>query len=186
MKLEIQSSLGPVVIIVRIATENLMKKKTCFRGKDKACAGNFFLFESPEEIFKQQIVLESLLLDLPEAIRENYESNSIEVEFEFPIGWSGTDNIKKYGTADLEKFNLNKKASGLRIKINRRRILAPITNLMTVVYEVKNEDGKILVIIHSFYPGPDIGEIIGNVSNREQRVFFDWNHPGSPIDQLGG
>ncbi len=179
MKLEIKSSLGPTVIIVRSATENLMKSKTCFRGKNKALAGNFSSFDNSDDVFKQSIVLEELLLDLPEAIKENFRLNSITIEFDSMVGWSGTDHIKKYGTADLERFNLNKKAIGLRVKINRRRILAPKTNLMTIVYEVKKENNKILIIIHSFYPGPDIGEILGNVSKREQCVFFDWDHPGS-------
>jgi hypothetical protein len=31
------------------------------------------------------------------------------------------------------------------------------------------------------YPGPDIGELVGDVSARENVVFFDWNHPGEPI-----
>ena len=94
------------------------------------------------------------------------------------VGWESTSALSDYKEDDLERFTINRRSKGLRVKMCRTDLLAPKTCELTIVYELKIEDDKLVAIIHSIYPGQDIGELRGNVTVREKRVFFDWNHPG--------
>jgi hypothetical protein len=65
------------------------------------------------------------------------------------------------------------------------RYKAPLTNKLTVVFEFQlaTEDRPHLMIVHSLYPGEDIGELSGDITENEGRVFFDWDHPGADDDE---
>lgn len=64
------------------------------------------------------------------------------------------------------------------VKTSCTDILAPQTYDLTIIYQFMFFDKKPKVFIHSMYPGYDIGELIGDITKRENRIFFDWNHPG--------
>jgi hypothetical protein len=49
------------------------------------------------------------------------------------------------------------------------------------VYELKREDGDLVAIIHSIYPGKDIGPLSGDLTASQNIVMFDWKHPGKTI-----
>ena len=97
------------------------------------------------------------------------------------VGWPGTDELTKYKPEDLEEFSPNRHSKALRVKKDRLDLLVPLTNFVTLVYELRPERYQTAIIVHSMYPGKDIGELHGNITEREKVVFFDWDHPGVPI-----
>jgi hypothetical protein len=166
-----------VALIVRYATEERLAT-TCFRGKTKNLAGNFFRWENVGELFREQIVIDAFLKEIETALTDDSLSNSVCIEFGAPIGWTGTDHVQKYHHECLEKFTPNRKSYALRVKTDRSDLAAPRTSLLTIVYEIRPEEDQTCIIIHSIYPGKDIGELKGDITARESCVFFDWNHPG--------
>ncbi len=167
----------PTQLVVRRGTKKRLDA-TCFRGKEKALAGNLSLWNDCFELFADPFVVESLVIDASETVRTLYRSASICINYGPSVGWSGTDQIEKYTDDSLECFNLNEKSTGLRVLTGLTEFTAHHTNLVTIVYEVKQEGNVHIIIVHSVYPGEDVGELYGNVSLRESVVFFDLNHPG--------
>lgn len=168
-----------VDIIVRHSTEKRLKEK-CFRGVNHALAGNFFLWTSADEVFQDPEVLEHFLAEITEIlISGDYETHSVCITCSSTIGWKSTDELCKYASSDLETLILSHKSQGLRVKTTHTHILAPQTYDLTIVFELKDEKGKATVIVYSIYPGKDVGELTGDVTAREKRIFFDWNHPGT-------
>lgn len=167
-----------VTIVTRYHTEKRLTS-TCFRGTDIKKAGNFCLWTRIQQVLEDESVLKELLDDLDEACRDqNFGTSSLNIEHPRVVGWESTDDIDEYVSGELEHFNLNRKGHGLRLKLDRTYTKAPKTNMLTLVYELKSEDGNFVVLIHSIYPGLDVGNLVGNVTKREGRIFFDWEHPG--------
>ncbi|MEN9557881.1 MAG: hypothetical protein RL141_250 [Candidatus Parcubacteria bacterium] len=189
---EIRHPLGkignhPIIAVAYPATIERLSSR-CFRGKGVCKAGNFFRWDNFLDVIRE------FADDLKPFIEEHIERisaqpagarpiprrGSVEFKNEHPLGWSSTADLALYRREVLEHFDINNGAYGRRIRSNR--ILAPITDLITFVYEVKKRDNRTwLVIVHSVYPGKDVGDLKGNVSEREQVAFFDWFHPGEPI-----
>ncbi len=170
-----------VAFIVRSVTENRLST-TCFRGPDKKLAGNFSVFRSASEAFKTQDVdwFPGFIDDIRQMLERGESTASYSFDKGFNVGWSGTAKISQYQPEDMEYFEPNRRSRALRVKTDRRDLCAPLTSVITLVYEVRLEGNLVGVVIHSIYPGEDIGELKGDVSAREGIVFFDWNHPGQP------
>ncbi len=165
-------------IIVRNNTEARLRTK-CFRGTTIKRAGNFFRWDSAESLFSDQEVLEQFLEELDDAWQDqDFGTHSVTITHPLFVGWEGTDELIYYSLDDLERFDLNRKSWGLRVKQERGHLLSPKTQELTIVFEFKREKERAVAVIHSLYPGCDVGELIGDVTEREQRVFFDWNHHG--------
>lgn len=154
---------------------------TCFRGKGVRLAGNFSRWNDVKELFEDDVIGRAISEEFYEVATEGVPgTNSLEIDYEAPVGWSSTDDVKKYDSTLLEHFQPNRKASALRVKTSAQGVRAPVTNLVTLVYEYKLEKGKHhTFVVHSIYPGSDVGPLSGDVSGREGQVFFDWNHPGA-------
>ncbi len=166
-------------IVMRQGTEDRLSQ-TCFRGFRVRCAGNFNLWGSVRELLEEPLVLKELLRHLRAAHLERaFDTTSIVVAYRTWVGWSSTAPRAEYQIDDLERFDLNRKGWALRVKRSRRDLLAPLTEMITFVFEFKDEERMPTAVIHSIYPGEDIGEITGNVTERENVVFFDWCHPGT-------
>jgi hypothetical protein len=125
-------------------------------------------------------IREQLIDDTKVAVEKCSRRNSFSIKFNEWIGWSSTDDRILHANICLEPFAINGRATGYRIRPDRKDILAPKTKIMTIIYNLAFEANQLLVHIVSMYPGPDIGELIEDVSEREGVVFFDWNHPGEP------
>ena len=167
-----------LTVVVRHHTEDRLKK-TCFRGYHNRLAGNFKLWETAESLFRDPIVMEVLLEEVHELWQNrDFGSRSATVVHSHDVGWESTDLAEKFDLDELERFNPNRHSSALRVKQHLLTLKAPLAKLITLVFEFKDEDGNPTVIVHSIYPGTDIGELEGDVTEREDRVFFDWNHPG--------
>ncbi len=154
---------------------------TCFRGKSKVLAGNFCRWINHNEMFdpNDTYIQDQLLGDVEEATGKS-RKNSFSIQFDEFIGWSSTDDRILHADISLEPFAINGRATGYKIRADRQDILAPKTKLLTIIYNLAFEANQLLVHIVSMYPGPDIGELVGDVSEREGIVFFGWKHPGEP------
>jgi hypothetical protein len=154
-------------------------KGTCFRGRQVAKAGNFLLWESSNEIFETggfpTLFIDEILDD-----NGNVEEGllSCTIEFHKTVGWESTDWLENYIEDEMEVFYPNRHSSAMKIKATSTELKAPRTKLITFVYHTVREDSAMKVIIKSIYPGADIGELKGDVTAREGKVFFDWEHPG--------
>lgn len=167
-----------VAIVVRTITKERLSK-TCFRGGNLPCAGNFMHFTCADDVFDDKFILSQLLAEVEVMLKEeDFGQHSLEIDYPEPVGWDSTDEKRKYRIKDLEEFAPNNKSTALRIKPSLVNLYAPQTKRLTIVYEFKLEDGKPAVVVHSIYPGKDIGQLRGNVTQRENRIFFHWDHPG--------
>ncbi len=176
MHLVIQSKdLGRVTVTMREETKQRLAT-TCFRG-GKNLAGNFSQWENAEKLFAEEDVIQALLADANQAMQERSSTNSFSINWRTPVGWSGTDDFKKYSQKDLTNYNPNRRSSALRVRIGHQ-LPAPRTDILTIVYEITQRVNP-GIIIHTIYPGRDIGELEGKITDRENVVFFDWNHPGA-------
>lgn len=179
-----------VCIVARTSTKQRLST-TCFRIDDdqqlKTLAGNFARWRCIEDILNDHWVGKEFLLEVAQLLKEKdcTTVHSVEIPHADSVGWSSTAPLREWRKfPDLERFQLNNKCYGLRVSPNRTDVLAPVTHCLTLVFELKIEVNKPVVIIHSVYPGVDIGYLVGNVTEREQCVFFDWSHKGSSIDEL--
>lgn len=166
-------------IIVRRTTEERLWSK-CFRGTALQLAGNFLRWCSADQLFRDCEVMEHFLAELDELwSKQEFGTSSVSINHSMPVGWESTDALENYAEDDLEEFRLNSRSWGLRVKPSRTGLLAPKTNELTLVFEFKSEGGEAVAVVHSIYPGKDVGELDRDVTDREKRVFFDWNHPGA-------
>lgn len=172
-----------VAIAVRYETRNRLAG-TCFRGRFKPLAGNFIQFQDCLDVFRRDgVIVDELVNSAGETYREHDKTDSVCIECESLVGWSGTDHRGKYFAQEVEPYEPNRHSFVWRVRLDRRDLKAPLTKLVTVVYEVKVEADMIVIIVWSIYPGQDIGPLRGDVSGREGIVMFDWNHPGEPLPQ---
>lgn len=166
-------------IIVRRTTEERLWSK-CFRGTALPLAGNFQRWCSADQLFRDREVMEHFLTELDELwSKQEFGTSSVSIVHSMPVGWESTDELQSYTKDDLEEFHLNRKSWGLRVKPSRTDLLAPKTHEFTLVFEFKSEGDEAVAVVHSIYPGKDIGELDRDVTDREKRVFFDWEHPGA-------
>lgn len=181
-----------IQIIVRGATRNRLTR-TCFRGTDRRLAGNFSTFVNSEDVLQNESVLSGLRPSIMESFREFREVAEEEkgtrlntfsetIQINHVVGWESTGSLGDYNESDLEPFHPNGRSHALRVKLDRIDILAPKTDLVTIIYEIehkgRNPNFGWNIIIHSMYPGVDIGDLYDDITEREKRIFFHWNHPG--------
>jgi hypothetical protein len=172
------NSGAEAAVVVRSNTEQRLKS-TCFRGSSKRLAGNFLRWNSVHELFRDSLVMEALLTHLDEILlKPDFGTHSLGIIHTMLVGWEGTADLSNFTADDLEQFDLNRRSWGFRVKTSRTDLLASKTKELTVVFEFKPEEGRAVAVVHSIYPGKDVGELKGNVSEREKLVFYDWNHPG--------
>lgn len=176
----------PCAIVVRQHQIDRMQDK-CFRLNGEAAAGNFSQWQTPEQVFEHDGLKALFLEEVAEHIREfggrrhieQTGSFTLSVPGEF-IGWSSTAPRSDYAAADLKEGDLNRRATALFVREDRQDLKAPRTNAVTFVYELKYElvYGGWIIVVQSMYPGSDVGELKGNVSEREGIAFLGFSHPG--------
>jgi len=169
----------PIVVLMRDPTEFKLSTK-CFRGRECHCAGNFSQWESAQEMFRDEGLLELLIHDALRSLTSSVSRRRVSLDLGRNIGWSGTDAVSNYNSEDLEVYRPNWKCTALRVRFGAIHLKAPLTSLVTVIYQIKYEEdrGQFAVVIHSTYPGMDIGEMSGNVTEDRGIVFFGLKHPG--------
>lgn len=166
-----------IVIVGGRASARLIDKN--FRGSRYARAGNFSAWNSMQEFFLDRDIQKALLDEIIDATEEGLDQiSSFEIEFDHVVGWSSTDDIDKYNPNTLTRFSPNSRSTALKVKNDCRTVLAPTTNILTIVFYLTYENGKYIAVIYNVYPGRDVGDFDGDVTSREKMIFFDWSHPG--------
>lgn len=151
---------------------------TCLRGKGRPLAGNCSLWDRPYEL------LRALGPHLVAHVDEEWEStrggtHRHTITFPHAVGWSSTEDLDRFDADDLVPFKLSEHARGLRLP-DHAAVQAPLTSELTVVYKLKKKRLP-QVVIHTVYPGPDVGPLQGDVSRRMLVAFFDWDHTGEQL-----
>ena len=160
--------------------------KKCFRDPQNPRAGTFHAWHDHYQALhalKHQL-RETIIAELDEAPSAfDGISCSVECVFPFPVGWSSTADIKDIPLEDLELFKPNARSIAMRVRLGSKH-LARQTNIATVIMNIQRSHyGKgFTVFVNSMYPGKDIGDLEGNITQREGQVFFGWEHPGEPIE----
>ncbi len=172
-----------VRIIVGIKTEQKFKG-TCFRGKNRRFAGNFKIWDRVEKLLGDTFVLKTFITCIQQAIdEEDFSNQSCTIRYSYEVGWSLTNDLSKYFGRDLIRFRPTPRSLAYKVKPERRNMPAPLTNQITLVFDLKNENDLMVVIVHDIYPGKDVGDLTGDISAREKCAFFDRNHPGAAPHQ---
>lgn len=174
----IATDKGQVRIIIPQKTRERLAG-LCFRPNARL-AGNFSRWRDAEAIFRDSEVRALFRADLEEAIADEcFGTQSVSIECHKPVGWSSTAPISGVKDDDRERFEPNKKSTGWRVRRDADHLQAPQTSELTIVYALRRDDHEFVATIYSLYPGPDVGELIDDVSEREGVVFFDFAHPGA-------
>lgn len=177
----------PVYIVMTSEVETRLNG-TCFRGRSVARAGNFLLYGSYKDFMDDiQISINMLRICRREILEANSSRFNRRTSFELKdyVGWSSTTDIELFRPDELEPFPLNKSVTAMRVI--SRDCEAPLTKTVTVAIDFRNIENVWQAYICTIYPGRDVGELkpaggITDVSARERRAFFDWDHPGEPIN----
>lgn len=166
---------------------------TCFRGIRSKFAGNFFQWGSFEDFVNDKCFdfVGELSLSVERTYKEYLTQEKktrvgvVTLDFEQMVGWESTDDQENYNVDVLEEFHPNRRCTALRIRPEFTYIEAPKTSLMTVVYGICIENHNIVASILTIYPGEYVGPLhcteggdTVDITKRQGRVFFDWNHPG--------
>lgn len=171
-----------IAIIVRENAKTRLATK-CFRGRLIEKAGNFRHWENAEEVFGHDSIRAKFTEQVSaHVLGGNVNPAVLSIDCSDPIGWESTIPITSVELGGMEEFSINTHAKGLRVLPGK--LPSPKTNILTVICEARHETvnnkSQCTVVIHSMYPGVYIGKLDGDVSTREGRAFFDWEHPGEP------
>jgi len=177
--------VGVVHVLVPHAQLQRLASKA-FRGRHIRKAGNLSAWETARALLGDPDITSQLFPIVLEAIREHSgqgsQTESYTIEMEYTIGWAGTIPLDEVDPDCLVPFKLNKRARGLRVDIDHPNApLAPRTDELTLICMIRPARQKWLVLIQSLYPGPDVGELRGDVSKREGVAFLGWDCPGGSL-----
>lgn len=151
--------------------------QTCFR-KPGYLAGNFLHWRTPEQfLWRAERFLSKVAFDeLAEGGKGQF---SFELQFEEPVGWSSTIESSELPQEGLkvERRPLNTKATGLFL-LPENRVLAKLTSKVTCVGALRKSRRSVYFVLYTVYPGRDIGDLYGDMSEREKVFFLDWYSRG--------
>jgi len=150
--------------------------KLHFRTPREPRAGNFIPgvgWYTLIDMFRTQLVT-----DIEQAISDEDLTISVTYDADKLIGWSSTVESETFLHRETEKFHLNRRATGIRFKLNAGQP-APLTTEVTFVMSIKPSENK--AFIQSMYPGRDVGKLESYVSAREHVIFFDFDHIGETL-----
>lgn len=161
---------------------------TCFRGRSVAKAGNFFRYGDYTDFIGDMEITIRLIKFCREAVLFNGDKPKFHLRASFTlkdyVGWNSTTDAGMFRADELETFPLNKRVTAKRVI--DRSIEAPLTKTITLAMTFKRVPLAWLVMPMTIYPGEDVGELHPSggqedITERERRVFFDWNQPGEPV-----
>lgn len=174
------------VVIPNHCNQTMLERH--FRGRSSRRAGNFSRWESPNEVLRDRRFSEifhavcfDILTELerhPPKYSSDYDQR-FSIPFPGIVGWSGTVPRSYVNGVELESFDINKNARGFKVMDSMP--LAPVTRLVSCSTRFRFHEAdphNHVLMLYNLAPGPSVGELQGNVSLREDIVFFDFLHRG--------
>jgi hypothetical protein len=176
---------------------------TCFRGKEKAYAGNSCLWNSPEEMLKDEVFLDPFGEIADEVVRQYWplmlkgvrETVSIQLDPAVAVGWLLAAPRDKVNGAKLHPAKIGDRAQGMMVAVSDLKHPAPKTNLFHLELEfisdfklMKLRRAGLAIRILGMGIGQDLGSLEGDLvhpfrmnGEYEARtmVFFSRQHIGS-------
>jgi len=168
------------IFLSRIQAERLTG--TCFRGKERQLAGNFFRWPHFAAFLKDPEVQERLDEKLIALLNEPIEGREhrIELEFDDVVGWDSVLERSELSKEVLDRCrprSFNQDACALFVPDGW--IPAPKTSVVTVVMRsYLHSDGHWKFVIYTIYPGEDVGRLQGDMTERHGLVWLSWRNPG--------
>ncbi len=191
-------SIGSARVLILVPKHQAQRLQgKCFRvdannpnGKRRnlRLAGNFRTAQTFEQVYKQIAkkfnccVFDAIHAQIKaegERARQASFTESFEIEAGRPIGWSSTAPLKDFQPDQLIDFELNRGGWGKKVRFSAG-VLAPLTATVTIICSIRYNQtvDEWCVMVESLYPGKDIGELRGNISEAEGIAFFDFAHQG--------
>lgn len=101
-------------------------------------------------MFLDNETLDALLKGASESFAHGARTDSICINMRDVVGWASTDKLNRFKSQDLETFDISHKGYGLRVKLALGATMpASQTNLVTIVYEVKKEGNRLVILSFS-------------------------------------
>ena len=164
--------------------QHLRLLETCFRGTQIREAGNFNRWANFANMMLDESFTTPLCEVLNDVILERGRPTSsyverISIPLKMAVGWTSVIPREDAQNAANERRSLNGQSEALFI--TDKSMLAPQTNIVTLVAEFRIDHvGTLdtLVLIHTLYPGPGTGPLIGDMTEATGFMWFDYHHPG--------
>lgn len=160
---------APCAIVMRAKTVQRLAQ-TCFRGKDRPLSGNFARWDNFREMLEDRLVHNAIVADILKNVEDSgdmLEAKHFRLTFchvANGIGWSSTTR-HDFESAATEEFRPNRCSTARRVPLHRKDIEAPLTDRITLVYELKFERSVGWVaVVHTIYPGEDVGVLSGDIT----------------------
>lgn len=155
-------------------------KGTCFRGKQCSQAGNSCRWHRIVDFKEDPVVHELLGISFLDLVKNGAVSTShrIVLEFQDAVGW---DSVLSYAEVPEEyrdklvRKELNKRSHALFLPDNL--VKAPLTSFLTLVVRMYH-DRHWRFVLHTIYPGNDVGELRGDMTKKHNYVWLNWSNPG--------
>jgi hypothetical protein len=172
---------GRTIALIMRKPAVLRLSTTCFRGRDKRLAGNLKLYDNFSQVMDDQLVVEGVFAELDKLFEDEMfnATYSFTVKHTEPVGWSSTIMAKQLPGVKTEKQKLNKRSRASFVA--DPAIMAPLTHSITFICELKyhtKTDLRGAVMVHSLYPGPDVGDLRGDMTRETGMLWFPWTTPG--------
>lgn len=151
-------------------------RETNFRKPRKAKAGNFLPgigWPDLVEMFREKLEAE-----IEKELAASTATFSITLTAPEFIGWTGAIKIDGDIPEDTEFFKPNKHSNAMRFRLDSNRA-APLTREVTFIIRFPRQPG--VALIESLYPGEDVGHLRGDITKRENVVFFGFEHIGEAL-----
>ena len=172
---------GISVLIVCLSYRMRMISGTSFRGREEHFAGNFHQWETLVEVLADESLKNGFIKRIDELIKSiAFGSHSMTFTCPSNVGWESTDDLSLFNADELEEFKPNRQSNALRlINPGLRGRKAPETKDVTIGFTLKRKHDELKVCIDSLQPGTDVGDLVGDITKKTRRVFYDWEHPGT-------
>jgi hypothetical protein len=100
-----------------------------------------------------------------------------------PVGWASCAPRQNFVPAELHAYAPNKNSTCLMVGKDCS-VFAPLTSELTFAITVERWPMGLDVNIHTLYPGPNFGQLKGDVTARTGLVLFDREHPGDDLSTV--
>lgn len=155
---------------------------TCFRGIHCQEAGNFSAWSSFRDFLEDPEVRTLLAVQLERLVTEKPAGVTHHLEIEFPhdVGWDAVIPKEELIPEELEVCQMryiDRKGNARALYLPDKLVPAMRTDTLTMVVKMKH-DGHWVFIINTMYPGPDCGELYGNMTERKNLVWMHSSNPG--------